>query len=73
VENEKKNSFEDLTTSALAGFRFFTPYIFDLDVRIDNLLRPQINLKREFLIFPGTVAFTGIEYWANFGWVNDVS
>jgi hypothetical protein len=73
VENEKKNSFDDLTSTAVAGFRFFTPYMFDLDVRIDNLLRPQISLEREFMLFPRTVAFGEIEYRADFGWVNDIS
>jgi len=73
VENETKNSFDDVVTTAVAGFRFFTPYMFDLDVRIDNQLRPQIGLAREFLIFPRTVAFGEIEYRADFGWVNDIS
>ena len=72
VENEKKNSF-DVTTSALVGFRFFTPYMFNLDVRIDNLLRPQISLGRTFMIFPRTIAFGDIEYQADFGWVNEIS
>jgi hypothetical protein len=62
-----------VTTTAVVGFRFFTPYMFDLDVRIDNLLRPEISLGREFLIFPRTVAFGEIEYRADFGWVNNIS
>jgi len=73
VENEKKNSFDEVTTTAVVGFRFFTPYMFDLDMRIDNLLRPQISLEREFMIFPRTIAFGEIEYQADFGWVNDIS
>lgn len=73
VENEKKYSFDEVTSTAVVGFRFFTPYMFDLDVRIDNLLRPQISLEREFMIFPRTVAFGEIEYQADFGWVNDIS
>ncbi len=73
VENETKNSFDDVVTTAVAGFRFFTPYMFDLDVRIDNLLRPKISLGREFMILPRTIAFGEIEYRADFGWVNDIS
>jgi hypothetical protein len=73
VENETKNSFDKVATTAVAGFRFFTPYMFNLDVRIDNLLRPQISLEREFMIFPRTIAFGEIEYQADFGWVNDIS
>lgn len=73
VENEQKNSFDEVVTTAVAGFRFFTPYMFDLDVRIDNLLRPQIGLEREIMILPRTVAFGEIEYQADFGLVNDIS
>jgi CopA family copper-resistance protein len=73
VENENKNNFDELATTAVAGFRFFTPYMFNLDVRIDNYLRPQISLEREVMIFPRTVAFGEIEYQADFGWVNDIS
>ena len=73
VENESKYSFDEVVTTGVVGFRFFTPYMFDLDVRIDNMLRPQIGLGREFLLFPRTVAFGEIEYQADFGWVNDLS
>lgn len=73
VENEVENSLDEVETTAVVGFRFFTPYMFDLDVRIDNLLRPQISLEREIMILPRTVAFGGIEYRADFGWVNNIS
>lgn len=73
VENEKENSFDEVVTTAIVGLRFFTPYMFDLDVRIDHLLRPQISLEREIMILPRTVAFGEIEYQADFGWVNDIS
>ena len=73
VENESRYSFDEVVTTGVVGFRFFTPYMFDLDVRIDNMLRPQIGLGREFLLFPRTVAFGEIEYQADFGWVNDLS
>jgi FtsP/CotA-like multicopper oxidase with cupredoxin domain len=73
AENETENSLDEVVTTAVVGFRFFTPYMFDLDVRIDNLLRPQISLGREFMILPRTIAFGEIEYRADFGWVNDIS
>lgn len=73
LENETKNSLDNVVTTAVLGFRFFTPYMFDLDVRVDNFLRPQIGLEREIMIFPRTVAFGEIEYQADFGWVNSIS
>src|SRR5680860_729775 len=73
VENEIENSLDDLSTTAVAGIRFFTPYMFDLDVRIDNELRPQIGLSREMMIFPRTLIFGNIEYQADFGFVNDIN
>ncbi|MDX5419563.1 MAG: copper oxidase, partial [Hymenobacteraceae bacterium] len=47
------------------------PYMFNLDLRIDNKLRPEIRLGREVLIFPRTFLFGEYEYQADFGWVND--
>ncbi len=73
MENETENSLDEVVTTAVVGFRFFTPYMFDLDVRVDHLLRPQISLEREVMILPRTVAFGEIEYQADFGWVNDIS
>lgn len=73
VENEIENSLDDLSTTVVAGIRFFTPYMFDLDVRIDNKLRPQVGLSREVMIFPRTLIFGNIEYQADFGFVNDIS
>lgn len=72
VENEVKYSLDELVTTAVVGVRFFTPYMFDLDVRIDHLLRPQISLEREIMILPRTVAFGEIEYRADFGLVNNL-
>ncbi len=71
LENETENSLNDISPTAVAGFRFFTPYMFNLDVRIDNQLRPQIGIARELMLFPRTVVFGAIEYQVDFGWVND--
>ncbi len=74
AENEKEELiFSEITPVAVAGFRFFTPYMFHLDVRVDNQLRPQIGIERELMIFPRTVLFSELEYQADFGWVNDLT
>lgn len=73
VENETENNIDKAVATAVVGIRFFTPYMFDLDVRIDHLLRPQISLEREVMILPRTVLFGEIEYQADFGLVNDIN
>ncbi len=73
VENEIENSLDDISATAIAGIRFFTPYMFNLDVRVDNKLRPEIRLSREIMIFPRTAIFGNYEYQADFGWVNKLT
>ena len=73
IENELENSLDELSTTAIVGIRYLTPYLFNLDVRIDNKLRPQISLSREIMIFPRTAIFGNYEYQADFGWVNSLS
>ncbi|WP_410005558.1 multicopper oxidase domain-containing protein [Aequorivita nionensis] len=73
IENEMEDSLDELSTTAIAGIRFLTPYLFNLDVRMDSKLRPQISLSREILILPRTAIFGSYEYQADFGWVNDLS
>jgi hypothetical protein len=73
IENELEDSLDELSTTAIVGVRYLTPYLFNLDVRIDNKLRPQISLSREILIFPRTVIFCSYEYQADFGWVDDLT
>lgn len=72
IENEIEDSLDETSTTAVLGLRFLTPYLFSLDVRIDNELRPQVGLSREILIFPRTVIFGSFEYQADFGWINDL-
>jgi FtsP/CotA-like multicopper oxidase with cupredoxin domain len=72
VENEMENSMEELSTTAIGGIRYFTPYMFALDLRVDNKLRPQISLAREIMIFPRLVLFGEYEFQADFGWVDDL-
>ncbi|SRX75707.1 multicopper oxidase domain-containing protein [Aequorivita antarctica] len=72
VENEGENSLDEISTTAIAGIRYLTPYLFNLDVRMDSKLRPQISLSRAITIFPRTVVFGVYEYQADFGWVDDL-
>jgi hypothetical protein len=72
IENELEDNLDEINTTAIAGIRYLTPYLFNLDVRIDNKLRPQISLSREILIFPRTAIFGSYEYQADFGWVDDL-
>jgi hypothetical protein len=70
IENENEESHDKISTTAVAGIRYLTPYLFNLDVRIDNKLRPQISLEKEIMILPRTVLFGEVEYQADFGWVD---
>ena len=72
MENEIEDSMDVISTTAIAGIRYFTPYMFNLDLRLDNKLRPQIRLSREIMIFPRLSVFGEYEYQANFGWVDDL-
>ncbi|RLJ67307.1 hypothetical protein CLV86_0804 [Lacinutrix venerupis] len=70
IENELEDSLEEVNTTAIVGLRYLTPYLFSLDVRLDNELRPQLGLSREIMVFPRTVVFGEIEYQADLGLVN---
>lgn len=70
-ENETEGNLDEISTTAVAGIRYLTPFLFNLDVRIDNKLRPQISLEKEIMIFPRTILFGEVEYQANFGWVDE--
>ncbi|MFB9054235.1 multicopper oxidase domain-containing protein [Formosa undariae] len=73
VENEIDESLDEIETTAVLGVRYLTPFLFNLDVRMDSNLRPQIGISREIMIFPRTVLFGEYEYQADFGWVTDFS
>lgn len=72
LENKQEDELDDITTTAVAGIRYLTPYLFNLDVRIDNKLRPQISLSRQLMIFPRTSIFGMYQYQADFGWVDQL-
>lgn len=70
AENEVADNMDNISATAIAGIRFLTPYLFNLDVRIDSKLRPQVSLSREVMIFPRTAIFGRYEYQADFGWID---
>ncbi|GGF44737.1 MULTISPECIES: multicopper oxidase domain-containing protein [Echinicola] len=70
VENTTQNSLDDINTTAVAGIRWFTPYMFDVDIRIDNELRPRIGIGRSLMLFPRFSVFGYYEYQFDAGWVN---
>ena len=72
TETEIPNSFDEFNTVGLIGVKYFTPYRFNVDVSMDNQLRPRIRLDWELLIFPRIFLEGEYEYRADFGWVNDL-
>ena len=70
IENTSENSLDEISVTAIAGLRFFTPYMFSLDLRIDNELRPRIGLGRSIGLFPRFSVFGYYEYQLDFGVVN---
>ena len=72
VENTNPNSLNDIKTTAVAGIRWFTPYMFNLDFRIDNELRPRVGIGRDLMVFPRLFAFGYYEYQLDLGWVNNL-
>lgn len=70
MENEIEKSLDEISTTAVVGIRFLTPYLFNLDVRLDSKLRPEFRINREIMIFPRTSIFGNYEYQMDFGWTN---
>jgi len=71
-ENTMKDNLDEINTTAVAGIRWFTPYMFNLDLRIDNELRPRIAIGRSLMIFSRFSVFGYYEYQMDFGWVNNL-
>jgi hypothetical protein len=72
IENENPESFNAFKTTAVVGVRYLTPYLFSLDARIDNELRPRISLGRNIMIFPKLSVFGYYEYKLDLGLVNNL-
>ena len=67
IENVVPDSLGAYDVTAVAGFRFLTPYLFDLDIRVDHKLRPRIGIGRSFMLFSRFSVFGYYEYQADFG------
>lgn len=72
IENETRDSLDKFSTTAVVGVRYLTPYLFNLDVRVDNKLRPRIGLGRSIMIFPKLSVFGYYEYQIDLGFVDDL-
>lgn len=72
TENEIPDSYDEFNTVGLAGVKYFTPYMFNVDVSIDHQLRPRVRVDKEILLFPRFFIEGEYEYRADFGWVNDL-
>ncbi|MEO8734709.1 MAG: multicopper oxidase domain-containing protein, partial [Flavobacteriales bacterium] len=72
VENEDGETLEDAKLTGMVGIRFFTPYMFNLDVRVDNELRPRISLDREVVVLRGMILYGKVEYQIDPGAVNNL-
>jgi hypothetical protein len=72
IENETRKSLDNFKTTAVVGVRYLTPYLFALDARIDNELRPRISLGRSIMVFPKFSIFGYYEYQIDLGLVNNL-
>ena len=72
IENSTRDSLDEFSTTAVVGVRYLTPYLFNLDVRVDNKLRPRIGVGRSIMIFPKLSLFGYYEYQIDFGFVDDL-
>ncbi|OEK03039.1 copper oxidase [Roseivirga sp. 4D4] len=72
TETEIPDSYEEFNTVGLVGVKYFTPYMFNVDVSLDHQLRPRIRLDRELLIFPRIFLEGEYEHRADLGLVNDL-
>ena len=72
VENTTRNSLDEIKTIAVVGIRWFTPYMFNVDIRIDNELRPRVGIGRSLVLFPRFSIFGYYEYQIDIGVVNNL-
>ncbi len=72
IKNEIPDSLNNFSTTAVVGIRYLTPYLFNLDARIDSKLRPRISLSRSIMLFNKFSVFGYYEYQIDLGFVNDL-
>ena len=73
LRSHEHTPVDDITPIAIAGIRYFTPYMFDLTLLVDDQLRPELRLHRSLMIFHRTFLFGEFEYQADFGWINELT
>jgi len=72
VENRTLDNLDEFNTTAVIGIKYFTPYMFNLDLRVDSKLRPRISLGRSILLFKKFSVFGYYEYQIDFGIVDNL-
>jgi CopA family copper-resistance protein len=72
VENTTRNNLNEMKAIAVAGIRWFTPYMFNVDLRVDNELRTRISVGRSLMVFPKFLVFGYYEYQFDAGLVNNL-
>jgi hypothetical protein len=72
TENKIPDSYDEFNTVGLIGVKYFTPYMFNVDVSLDHQLRPRVRIDKEILLFPRFFVEGEYVYRADFGWVNDL-
>jgi hypothetical protein len=72
IENETRKSLDNFSTTAVVGLRYLTPYLFSLDARIDNELRPRIAIGRSVMVFPKFSVFGYYEFQIDLGIINNL-
>lgn len=71
VENEMKDSLDEISTTGVVGVRYLLPLLIDSDLRIDNKLRPTISFSTATMLTRHIALYGEYEYQMDFGWVND--
>ncbi|UBM60308.1 multicopper oxidase domain-containing protein [Marinilongibacter aquaticus] len=72
TENSQEHSFDAFNTVGKIGLKYFTPYMFYIDLSIDNQMRPTFRVNKEFLLFPRFFLEGQYEYQADLGVVNNL-
>ena len=52
TENEIHDSYDEFNTVGLVGVKYFTPYMFNVDLSIDHQFRLRVRVDKEILLFP---------------------
>jgi CopA family copper-resistance protein len=73
TENKIKHDLNDMNTVGKIGVKYFTPYMFNLDINMDSQLRTQIKIDKEFMLFKRFFILGEYEYTADFGWGNQIN